>query len=151
MSLLGAVAYDPAVETEASTSGRAVMTAFDTTNLRITFTVPASGTVRVRITCTGHGAASYAQNLLGVVQGSTVMGRVAQSGRPSGQAAATTMQGLSADFIVKGLTPGASLTWDAAWSTKVVFGFSALKRGGPNDTTVDNAFGAVVFMIIAVT
>jgi hypothetical protein len=49
MALLAGVAYDPAAAVTKATSAALAMTAFDTTNLRVTFTAPANGKVLVRI------------------------------------------------------------------------------------------------------
>jgi hypothetical protein len=49
MALLAGVAADPAAAVTKATSAAPAMTAFDTTNLRVTFTAPANGKVLVRI------------------------------------------------------------------------------------------------------
>jgi hypothetical protein len=49
MALPAGVAYDPAAAVTKATSAALAMTAFDTTNLRVTFTAPANGKVLVRI------------------------------------------------------------------------------------------------------
>lgn len=46
-----------------------------------------------------------------------------------------------------GLTAGASLTWDAAYAVETVVAATGWKYGGPNDTTVNNAFGGLQFEI----
>ena len=51
--------------------------------------------------------------------------------------------------MITGLTPGASVTYDAAYGVEVVAGGGGLKHGGPNDTTSDNAFGATAFELWA--
>jgi hypothetical protein len=146
MACLGAVLYDPSV---AVTKGAAasVMAAFDTTNARITFTVPASGRVLVRICCVVHGATTFSTILLGVLNGSTVVGRVCPIGGIKTTAVATAMVTQEATFVVPGLTPAASLTWDAAWGIETFVANSLIKYGGPNDTTANNAFGALQFEV----
>lgn len=146
MNLLGAVLYDPGT---AVTKGAAasVMAAFDTTNARILFTVPPSGRVRVLIGTTLHGATTYSQIMLGVMEGSTIKGRIVPQSVQNGTALATTMLSVRGDFIVPGLTPGAALTWDAAWAIETFVTASLIKYGGPNDTTANNAFGALQFEI----
>jgi hypothetical protein len=123
------------------------MAAFDTTNARITFTVPASGRVLVRIQCVVHGATTFSTILLGVLNGSTVVARVAPIGGIKTTAVATAMVTQEATFVVPGLTPAASLTWDAAWGIETFVASSLIKYGGPNDTTANNAFGALIFEV----
>lgn len=123
------------------------MAAMDTTNLRIVFTVPASGRVLVRLAGVVTGATTYPQILLGVMQSSTVIGRVAPNGSTKGTAVASTHQTHEAVFVVSGLTPAASLTWDAAFACEVGIASTAIRAGGPNDTTTNNAYGAFCFEI----
>jgi hypothetical protein len=146
MNLLGAVLYDPS---SAATKGSAasVLAAFDTTNARIAFVVPPSGMVRVVIQCTVHGAATFSQYLLGCLEGSTVRGRVMPVGSQNGTALATTMMSQAVDYVVTGLTPGASVNWDAAWGCETFVANSLIKYGGPNNTTANDNFGALIFQI----
>lgn len=123
------------------------MAAFDTTNARITFTVPASGRVLVRIVCVVHGAATFSTILLGVMNGATVVGRVSPIGGIKTTAVATAMVTQEATFVVPGLTPSASLTWDAAWGIETFVTSSLIKYGGPNNTTGNDAFGALQYEI----
>jgi len=146
MACLGAILYDPAVAVTKGTVASA-MAAFDTTNARLTFTVPTSGRVLVRIQCVVHGATTFSTILLGVMNGATVVGRVCPIGGIKTTAVATAMVTQEATFVVPGLTPAASLTWDAAWGIETFVSNSLIKYGGPNDTTVNNAFGALVFEI----
>lgn len=147
MNLLGAKLYDPAVAVSKVTTSLLAMTAFDTTNLRISFTVPAHGFVRVKMACVHHGSTTNGQHLLGVLEGSTVRGRVGCNMNLLGTAVATTQILLSCDFTVAGLSPGA-VSWDAAYGVEIVASANgAIKYGGPNDTTTNNAFGAFVFEI----
>jgi hypothetical protein len=148
MNLLGNNLYDPA---SAVTKGAAasVMAAFDTTvgQSRIAFVVPPSGMVRVVIEVTLHGATTFSQFLLGVLEGSTLRGRVVPQMTINGTALATTMCRLRADYVVSGLTPGSSVNWDAAWGCETFVASSLLKYGGPNNTTANDAFGALVFQL----
>jgi len=146
MACLGAILYDPAVAVTKGTVASA-MAAFDTTNARISFTAPASGRVLVRIVCVVHGATTFSTILLGVMSGATVVGRVCPIGGIKTTAVATAMVTQEATFVVPGLTPAASLTWDAAWGIETFVASSLIKYGGPNDTTVNNAFGALQFEI----
>ena len=146
MNLLGAILYDP---TTAATHGTvaSALAVFTTTNARIAFTAPASGYARVVIECTIHGAVTYSQILLGVMEGATVKGKVTPNVSQNGTALATTQLRARADFIVTGLTPGASLTWDAAWGIEQFVTNSLIKYGGPANATANNDFGALQFEI----
>lgn len=149
MALLAGKAYDPAAAVTKATTAALAMTALDTTNLRLTFTVPASGNVMVRLQGTIHGATTFPQILLGVLEGATVRGRLAPAGLINGTAAATTFLTVEALFPVTGLTPAAQLTWDAAYGVETLVASTGLKYGGPNNTTANDAFGAFVFEVWA--
>lgn len=146
MSLLGAINYDPAVAVSKSTAAALAMTAFDTTNLRLGFTIPASGKVYAKIFCAIHGGAGFPQILLGIMQSSTIIARRAAFGGLYGTAAATTILGVQAEWTFSGLTPGA-VNWDAAYDVETLMASSAIKYGGPNDSTANNAFGAISFEV----
>lgn len=146
MACLGAVLYDPGTAVTKGTAASA-MAAFDTTNARITFTVPASGRVLVRIMCVVHGATTFSSILLGVMNGSTVVARVCPIGGLKATAVATAMVTQEATFVVPGLTPSASLTWDAAFGIETFVTNSLIKYGGPNNTSANDAFGALVYEI----
>jgi hypothetical protein len=147
MGLLAGKAYDPATAVSKSTASLLAMTALDTTNLRLNFTAPANGSVMVRLQGTLHGATTFPPILLGVLEGSTVKGRVAPAGLPNGNLAATTFLTVEALFLVTGLTPSAALTWDAAYGVETTVASTGLKYGGPNDTTANNAWGAFLFEV----
>ena len=151
MALLAAKTYDPAAAVSKATSALLAMTALDTTNLRNTFTVPANGSVLVRMAGAVHGGSAtpfYPQVLLGVLEGTTVRGRTAPHGKVNGTVgSATLVMVVEALFVVTGLTPSASLSWDAAYGVEVIVAGSAIKYGGGNDTTTNNAFGAFCYEI----
>lgn len=147
MALLAGTLYDPAVAVSKATTAALAMTALDTTNLRLTFTAPASGRVLVRLQGTLHGATTYPQIQLGVLEGSTVKGRVTPAGLMNGNLAATSFLTVEALFVVTGLTAGASLTWDAAYGVETVVASTGLKYGGPNNTTANDAFGGFAFEV----
>ncbi len=146
MNLLGATLYDPAVAVTKNTTAAQAMTAIDTTNLRIAFTVPSHGKVRVKMMCTLHGATTFPSILLGVLEGSTLRGRQAPLQALGNTAVATAMVTCLADYIVTGLTPGA-VNWDAAYGVETLVASTGIKYGGPNDTTVNNAFGGFSFEV----
>jgi hypothetical protein len=123
------------------------MTALDTTNLRVTFTVPSNGAVLVRLEGTLHGASTYPQILLGVLEGTTVRLRKSPQGLLNGNAAATNFLTVETLAVVPGLSAGASLTWDAAYGVETVVASTGLKYGGPNNTTANDAFGAFSFEV----
>lgn len=148
MNLLGAVNYDPIGGAVSKvTTSLLAMTAFDTTNLRIAFTVPAHGMVTVKMTCIHHGSTTTAQVWLGCLEGSTLRGRAPVTPNLLGTAVATTMTKLDASFTLTGLTPGA-VNWDAAYGVEIVSSANgAIKYGGPNNTTTNDGFGGFNFEI----
>jgi len=147
MACLGAIQYDPASAVSKVISSLLAMTAFDTTNARITFTVPSNGKVLVRQRVNLHGSTTPGRILLGVLESATVKSRIAPMGHYMQAILATTMVSQEANYVIDGLTPGASLTWDAAYGVEIVAAAGNLRYGGPNDTTADNAYGALVFEV----
>ena len=148
-NLLGAKLYDPASAATKATTSLLAMTAIDTSNLRITFTAPASGNVLVRLKTVFHGSTTYGQVLLGVLDSTTVRCRQAPLGALKTTSLATTQVAEEAECVVTGLTGGSSYTWDAAYAVQIVSGAGGLKYGGPNNTTTDDAFGAFQYEIWA--
>jgi hypothetical protein len=146
MSLLARASYDPAVAVTKATSSLLAMTALDTTNLRLTFTAPANGIVLVRLKGQALGATTFPRILLGILETATLRGRAAPVGMmPTGVAA--DLMGQEATYLVTGLTPGNSYTWDAAYGVEIVLASTNLKYGGPNDNSGADAFGAFVFEV----
>lgn len=145
MTLLVGTNYDPAVAVSQPTTVALAMTALDTTNLRLIFAAPPSGRVLVRLRGVLHGATTWPMILLGVLEGSTVKGRVAPQTFYSGALASSFMvvEGL---FVISGLAVGTH-TFDAAYAVETAVASTGLKYGGPNDTTVNNAFGGFNFEI----
>jgi hypothetical protein len=151
MPLLAGVNYDPAVAVSQATSALLAMTAFDTTNLRLSFTVPSNGNVLVRMSTVIHGGTAPATILLGILEGSTVKGRKAPIGMLyTATGVATTFYAIESIFPVTGLTPSANLTWDAAYSVETVGASTAIKYGGPNNATANDAFGGFCFEVWSV-
>lgn len=144
MNLLKAARYDPAAAVSKATSALLAMTAFDTTNLRLAITVPAHGMVKFILRCTVTGATTFPTVLLGCLNGSTIVGRVAPLYFPGTANAATQDCTLAAEFTATGLTPGA-MNVDAAYAVQVVVAATNIKYGGPDNTTGNNAWGAFVF------
>lgn len=146
MACLAAKLYDPASVATFDGATLSAMTALDTTNLRVSFTAPANGCVYARLKFGQKGATTNPNILLGVLEGSTVRGRMAPlHGRVSGSA--TSMPQYEAVFPVTGLTAGNTYTWDAAASTQFAVAASTLGWGGPNDTTSNDAYGAAAFEV----
>ncbi len=145
--LLGSKLYDPAVAVSQATTSLLAMTALDTTNLRITFTAPASGKVLVRMRGVTHGATTFPGVLFGVLESTTVRGRVAPIGGMKATALATSQLAVEGQFLVTGLTPGNSYTYDAAYGVDVVRASTGLKYGGPDDNAGNNAFGGFLYEI----
>lgn len=147
MSLLAAKNYDPAVAVSKSCGTVIPMTALDTTNLRVTFTVPASGNVMVRLRGTTYGNAICPSILFGILEGTTIRARVAPTGTGVWYVSSYYgFQVLESTFTVTGLTAGASLTWDAAYGVEYPTG-DAIYYGGPDDSTQTTAYGAFIFEV----
>src|SRR6185369_10208504 len=146
MNLLGAILYDPSSSATKACTANIAMTAFDTTNLRQTVTVPAHGMVRVKMMCAIEGAATYPQILLGVMVGASVKGRVSPQITINGTALATTRGVAMAEFTITGLTPG-STVFDAAYGVEFLVASSNIRYCGPDNSTASDAWGAFVFEI----
>lgn len=144
---LAAALYDPATAGTFATTALLAMTAIDTTNLRLTFTAPASGKILVRMRCAVSGQSVAGPDLLfGVMSGSTVVGRVAAT--PNTEPNNTgNFWNYTADFVVPGLTVGQSYTLDAACGVEFGRSSTGLAWGGPNNTTGSDAYGAFQFEI----
>lgn len=147
MSLLAGVNYDPTTAVSKATSSLLAMTAFDTTNLSLTFTAPSNGKVMVRIRCTLRGATTFPTILLGILESNTVKARVSPIGALPGTATANTNVTQEAVFTVTGLTGGSSYTWDAAYGVEIILASTNIRYGGPNNNTSNNAWGGLQFEI----
>lgn len=146
MKLLASKLYDPATAVSKATTAALAMTALDTTNLRLTVTVPSHGYLHVRMRGVLHGATTVPQIMLGTLEGTTVRGRAAPM-LGGGNIAATTLVKAEAEFTINGLTGGASIVLDAAYAVETVVAATGLKYGGPNNTTANDAFGGFSFEI----
>ncbi len=144
--MLAGVTYDPAGAVTKATDTLIAMTAFDTTNLRLTFTAPANGTVLVRLKCTATGAVNYPRILLGVLDGATVKFRMSPVAATAANAS-TILMGQECCGLVTGLTPGNSYTWDAAYSVEITVASTNIKYGGPNDASGGDAWGGIQFEV----
>jgi hypothetical protein len=146
LALLAGKLYDPATSVTKSTASLLAMTAFDTTNLRVTFTAPASGIVWVRVRVPVAGATTFPHLLLGVLDGATIRFRGSPMGNRA-QSLATTALTQEVSGPVTGLTPGNSYTWDAAYAVQVVIASTNVVYGGANDTAGNDAWGGAVFEV----
>jgi hypothetical protein len=149
MNLLFGKLYDPTSAVTAfttSTTGVAIV-AFDTTNLRATFTVPPSGYVRVRMSAQLHGATTFPTILYAVMSGSGIVARQQPMQSLGNTAVATAQVKAESDFIVAGLVAGEAKTWDAGYGIEVGVTATGVKYGGPNNTTANDAFGGFAFEV----
>lgn len=146
MSLLAAKCHDPATAVTWSTAASLAMTAFDTTNLRVTFTVPTSGNVLVRVRGMLAGGTTQPGIHIGVLNGSAVVRRMPpmMSGYVGNAAYMNAFEGM---FTVTGLSPAAPLTWDAAYGVEYAVAGTTIRAGGPNDQTANNAWGGLLFEV----
>lgn len=144
--LLNAINYDPATLVTKATSTAAAMTAFDTTNLRLSFSAPPTGRVLVRLRCALGGSTTVPGVYLGLLDGVTVVMRSAPS-VPGYAAGSALLYAAEAVFTVTGLTSGTTYTWDAAYGVEYPVSSTSLRYGGPNDATSSNAAGAFHFEV----
>lgn len=128
--LLAGKFYDPATQASVSTSALQAMTAIDTTNLRLTFTAPASGKVVVCIGCYCTGTTQFGRYLFGILDGATVRLRLGFSNYSEG--GDFPDRHIDLEGLITGLTPGNSYTFDAALGVEDVSGLIPI-YGGPND------------------
>ena len=147
MALLAGTTYDPGTAVTKACSSLLAMTAIDTTNLRLTFTVPANGAVLVRLRGMLAGNGTHPEVLLGILESSTVVARQIPLRGRSATAVSAARVGIESTFVVSGLTPGASLTWDAAYGVEDVDTAACIKYGGPNNATTNDAWGGFEFSI----
>jgi hypothetical protein len=142
----GSALYDPAALASVSAASLLAMTALDTTNLRVTFTAPLSGTVFARLRIPQKGSTGNPMTLLGILEGSTVKARAAPM-VTTRTGSSTTIYAHEAFFIVTGLTPGQSYTWDAAYGVEVALASTVYGWGGPNNAVASDALGAASFEV----
>lgn len=147
---LGAVNYDPGTAVSKSVAAAVALTAFDTTNARITFTAPQSGAVRVRVKAVAiSGGSSFPTIMLGVLESSTIVFRASPIGGQLGVFASTLYAPQEVSGVITGLTPGSSHTYDAAYASESAVGTTAIKYGGPDNATANDAWGALQFEVWA--
>lgn len=153
MALLAAAIYDPTggAQVTKSTATVLAMTVLDSTNLRCTFTAPASGDVFVRIKTAVTGAVTVPTVFLGVIEAvpTAAFLRHRSIAIPNWAAApaAASRVPLVVEFPVTGLTPSTSYTWDAAYGVEVVVAATNIVYGGPNNATTSDAAGAITFEV----
>ena len=128
--LLAVTAYEPSPVDINSTS--ATLSDVDATNLAVTFTVPSSGKVLVRLV--GRGSVTATDTLLGwgLRESSSI---IAGPARVDGGGLAGSVRDHSVDFLITGLTPGASKTYKMAHAREAGPG-TAQTRLGQGPTTI---------------
>jgi hypothetical protein len=151
-TLLAGTMYDPATVANASIASALAMTAFDTTNLRLTFTAPASGNVMVRIRSLVHGTTTTSGGayFFGVLDGAAIRGRtraMVQWADTGSTPLATDQLVSQARFVVTGLTPSSSYTWDAAYGVESAAVSGNISWGGPDNTSQDDAYGGFAYEV----
>lgn len=145
MALLARALYDPAGAVTKNTTAALAMTALDTTNLRLTVTTPASGFMLVRLKGVIHGATTFPSVLLGILEGASVIARVAPAQVLGNTAVATALVSIEAVFTIA--ASAGSHVYDAAYAVETLVAATGIKYGGANDTTANNAFGGFLFEI----
>lgn len=147
MSLLAFAHYDPAAVVTKSTAAALAMTALDTGQLRRTITAPASGFVVCRLRGVIEGAATYPQVQLGVMKAAAVLGRAVPTATVCGTPDADTRMVI--EVLIPLVLAAGTHVLDAAYSVEIPVASTAIKYGGPNDATADNAFGGFTFEVYA--
>lgn len=143
-NLLAVAVYDPSSAATKFCTSLLAMTAFDTTNLRLTVIAPSSGDIFWRLRTQFHGSSTMGVQALGILESSTVVARqISLSATPSG-VISTSCLAHDASGVLSGVS-GGSHTYDAALAVQVVASAGGFKHGGPNNTTTNDAFGATVF------
>ena len=146
MQLIDSILYDPSTAASNVTDAASAMAALDTTNLRISFVAPVSGKVHVILRGTLHGSTTNPVVLLGVLSGTTVVARQLGFRSLGTTSSANSQITVQAEFTVD-VTPGASLVWDAAYATQVAIASTAIKYGGPDTASGNDAFGGFLFEV----
>lgn len=148
-SMLGRTQYAPSTaHTYSPVAAATGLTALDSTNLAVTFKVPASGSVLVRLTgwVTGPAAAATS-TIFGVTSTTaspgTVVGVTALAGVSPTATAADNGDLSVATILVTGLTATASLTWYFAASFSGTQS-SIVAQGATAATTVPTGAPAVI-------
>lgn len=151
-ALLGAVCYDPGTAASKSMTSLLALTKLDAgSNLSITFTSPGTTTwffYRIRVVYTG-ASSTFGSAILGLLESGTPVPGTRVTPKRSAPAAvlAGTKTVLDASGVFTGLSAG-SHTLDAAYGVQLASSASgALKCGGPDDSTPNNAWGAALFEI----
>jgi hypothetical protein len=148
-NLLVGKLYDPASLVTKTTTSLLALTAFDTTNLRATFTAPASGNVLWRIQTLDQGSNTHGQIMLGILDGATVKAHTFASESAAMPTTASGFRTLEASGVITGLTPTSSYSFDAAYGVEIVSAGGGIKYGGPDNATINDAGGGFAYEIWA--
>jgi len=146
MAALGTpIAYAPTTAVTINTTAATALAAVDTTNVRLSNVIaPRNGCIWWEARGCIHGATSAPQILIGVLEGASVVARSAPFPNNMG-ASATNRYAWQAQGYITGLTPWSSHTYDLAIGTETAVASTGVKYGGPNNTTSNDAFGAICF------
>lgn len=147
MPLIVAKTYDPAMAVFITPPAAGALAVVDSVNLRNVFSVPANGSVLVRIECAAAAPRSSTQAILfGVLQAGIVVLRknakitAFPTAAPGGLLSYSSAETYA---VVSGLAPGAVLTWDAAVCLLDTTANTTILYGGPNPV----GYGAFSFEI----
>lgn len=102
--------------------------AIDTTNLRLTFTVPNSGKVIIRVGGPLESGAAYQRLNFAIMNGASVVRESAVRFQEAG----TGVPGpwwVQADWRITGLAPGATISYDMAWRNMTAANWMYLSHG----------------------
>lgn len=148
MNLLLPINYDPLGGAVSKSVGSALaMTVLDNVNLRAAVTVPAHGMLHIRMRCVTSGSTLVPDIFLGVFNGGSLLMRQAAAAHiDRGTAVSGARCVHTVEFVISGLTPGA-INLDAAYGVETVAASGNIKYGGPDDATLDNAWGPFTFEV----
>lgn len=147
-SILDAVSFNPA--TQAIYTPSTTLGDVDATNAAVTFTAPASGVVYLKFECTVTVGAATTGLFLCLREGaSTIAGtKVRRHYIPNNANHAGRQDGMTASWVVSGLTPGSEHTFKVAWQrhgvgtgtpTEIATGDPTGASWGPMVTVVSSA------------
>jgi hypothetical protein len=149
---LGGTVYDPSTAGALTLTADTAMADCDATNLALTITAPASQNIwwRARVVYTG-ASSTVGSCLLGIREGSSLVGGTRQGPRRSiaESMLASSATVLEASGFITGISAGSHTYKLAAGTQLAASAGGALKWGGPNNTTANDAWGGALFEIWA--
>lgn len=132
-ALLGLTVYDPTSQADYTTTS-ATSADIDATNMAVSFIVPASGKVLVRLTALSVNSSNADYNYWSLREGAV---DIAGPIKVHASQSSTLVGSWSKTFIVSGLTPGAAKTYK--WGHKTGAGTMHTYAGGTLGTTSTGA------------